>query len=319
MISSPRIAVRILIALVAVGSTLSQAQDPQTQRKMGGAGAVVETYKATEDATGNPVQLNAYVFYPADHQPNDRRAAIVFFFGGGWKSGTPSQFLEHCRYLSSRGMVAITADYRVLGRQGTKALKCVADGKSAVRWVRKNADRLGVDVNRVAAGGGSAGGHVAACTGVIEGFEEPGEDLTVSSRPDAMALFNPAVVLAAINGRPPLDPEKVDGLEDRMGTSPKKLSPVHHVGKNAPPTILFHGRADDTVPYWTAEAFRDAMVGSGNRCELIGFDGQGHGFFNHGRGNNENYEKTIRELDRFLVSIGFLSPQSPDETSPIPN
>jgi len=295
------------VVLLAFGSTLAIGQDPGTERKMRRAGAVVETYKSTEDDRGGPVDLQAYVFYPPEHQPSDRRAAVVFFFGGGWKAGNPSQFLEHCRYLSSRGMVAITVDYRVLGRHGTKALKCVADGKSAVRWIRQNADRLGVDSDRIVAGGGSAGGHVAACTSVIVGFEEPGENLSVSSRPNAMALFNPAVILASVDERSPLDQDKMEGLKARMGTSPEKLSPVHHVGKDAPPTILFHGRADDTVPYWTAEVFRDAMVASGNRCELIGFDGQKHGFFNHGRGNNANYDKTIQELDQFLVSIGFLS------------
>ncbi|QDV82521.1 alpha/beta hydrolase fold domain-containing protein [Planctomycetes bacterium TBK1r] len=299
----------VLIALMAIPNVGVHAQDQETETKMRAAGAAVEVYKTTEDAEGAPVSLKLYVFYPDDHKPTDRRSAIVFFFGGGWKNGTPNQFLEHCKYLASRGMVAMTADYRVLNRQGTKALKCVADGKSAVRWIREQADRLGVDPDRIVAGGGSAGGHVAACTGVIEGLDESGENTSVSSRPNAMALFNPAVVLAKINDRPPLDPEKLKGLAERMGTDPRALSPVHHVDSNAPPTILFHGKADETVPYWTAEAFCQAMKKAGNACELIGFEGQGHGFFNHGRGDNSNYQSTIRELDQFLVSHGFLEPQ----------
>ena len=100
-------------------------------------------------------------YFPDDHRPGDKRAAVVFFFGGGWRGGSPGQFQHHCEYLASRGMVAMTADYRVLSRHKTKADKCAADAKSAVRWIRANAERLGVDPNRIAAGGGSAGGHVA--------------------------------------------------------------------------------------------------------------------------------------------------------------
>ena len=85
----------------------------------------------------------------------------------------------------------MTADYRVSSRHGTQVVHCVADGKSAVRWIRANAKRLGVDAERIAAGGGSAGGHVAACTGVISGLDAPDEDTSLSSVPNAMALFNP--------------------------------------------------------------------------------------------------------------------------------
>ncbi|QEF99964.1 Lipase 2 [Stieleria maiorica] len=304
-----------LITLALIPVPRLWAQDQDTESKMRRAGASVEVYKTTEDAEGQAVSLNLYVFRPHDHKPSDRRSAIVFFFGGGWKSGTPNQFTEHCKYLASRGMVAMTADYRVLERQGTKAVQCVADGKSAVRWIREQADRLGIDPNRVVAGGGSAGGHVAACTGVIEGLDESGENSSVSSRPAALALFNPAVVLAGIDDRPPLDPEKVAGLPERMGTDPKALSPIHHVGSETPPAIIFHGKADSTVPYWTVEAFCQAIEKAGGDCELVGFDGQGHGFFNYGRGDNSSYESTIRHLDRFLVSHGFLQPASSDDAT----
>lgn len=305
------------ITILAFLQSLVVAQDADVEQRLREAGAVVEVYKTTGDASGEPVSLNAYLFLPPDHQPTDQRSAIVFFFGGGWKNGSPTQFMQHCRYLASRGMVAVAADYRVLNRQGTRAVHCVADGKSAVRWIRENAKRLGVDPNRVAAGGGSAGGHVAACTGVVKAFDEPSENAAVSSRPDALALFNPAVVLAQIDDRLPLDEEKLKELPGRMGTDPKTLSPIHHVSAGSPPTILFHGKADDTVPYWTAEAFRDAMVKSGNECELVGFEGEGHGFFNFGRGDNSSYEKSIRDLDRFLVTYGFLESPASVPTEPL--
>jgi acetyl esterase len=85
--------------------------------------------------------LRLWVFTPKDHCSTDARPAVVFFFGGGWKKGSPAQFVKQCEYLASRGMVAITTDYRVLERHKTKADSCVKDGKSAIRWVRENAEK----------------------------------------------------------------------------------------------------------------------------------------------------------------------------------
>lgn len=266
-------------------------------------GARAEVYKEIGD-----VKLSLHVFEPATG-PKTGRPAIVFFFGGGWTSGNPKQFEQHCRYLAARGMVAITADYRVASRHQVKAAVCVADAKSAIRWVRENARRLGIDPKRVAAGGGSAGGHLAAAAATLPLFDEPKENRSVSSIPDALVLFNPALVLAPFEGI------ALDGFEsrvsaERMGAEPTKLSPVHHVKKGTPPTIIFHGRADTTVPYATAEGFTRVMQKAGNRCELVGFDGQAHGFFNYGRGDNSNYRATLVGMDAFLVSLGYLPKES---------
>ena len=123
-----------------------------------------------KEASG--AKLFLHVFNPEGHKTTDARPAIVFFFGGGWNGGTPKQFEPHCQYLARRGMVAITAEYRVKSRNKTSPFECVADGKSAVRFIRANAAKLGVDPKRVAAGGGSAGGHVAAATGNCPELEE---------------------------------------------------------------------------------------------------------------------------------------------------
>lgn len=251
-------------------------------------------YKTTTDARGGQVELSLHVFEPPGHKASDKRAAIVFFFGGGWAGGTPSQFYPQCAYFASRGMVAAAAEYRVKIAHGTTPIECVADGKSAVRYLRANAGKLGVDPNRIAAGGGSAGGHVAACTGVIKGLDEKNEDLSVSSVPNAMVLFNPVIDTSPA------------GFGDRqIGKRFLEISPVHHVAAGAPPTIIFHGKADKTVPFANAEAFAAAMKKAGNRCELVGFDGAGHGFFNFGRGGGA-FDATVRAAEKFLASLGFL-------------
>jgi len=263
-------------------------------------GAKVETYKTVGDT-----KLNLYIYEPDDLKEGDKRPAVVFFFGGGWRSGSPRQFMPHCKYLATRGMVAMAADYRVASRHQVKAIDCVKDAKSAIRYVRKNAKRLGIDPDRIAAGGGSAGGHLAAATGTIEGFDEPGEDSTVSSRPNAMLLFNPAVVLAPVEGVE-LNERKMAGLADRVGTAPKELSPYHHIAKGAPPTVIFHGLADSTVPHSTVAAFTKAMQDAGNECRLFSYEDQGHGFFNYGRGRNVMFVATLKQADRFLAGLGYL-------------
>jgi len=261
-------------------------------------GARTEVYKTVGD-----VKLTLSIFEPASG-PKSGRPAIVFFFGGGWTNGSPAQFEQQCRHLAARGMVAITADYRVASRHQVKPVACVADAKSAIRWVRANAARLGIDPRRIAAGGGSAGGHLAAATATLPGLDEPGDDTRVSAVPDAAVLFNPALVLAPMEGLP-LEGFGTRVPEERLGTKPENLSPAHHVKRGAPPMIVFHGKADTTVPYVTAEAFARVMKAAGNRCELVGYDGQPHGFFNLGRKDGK-YAETLAAMDAFLVSLGWL-------------
>ncbi|MFN9717663.1 MAG: alpha/beta hydrolase [Planctomycetota bacterium] len=252
--------------------------------------------------------------------------AIVFFFGGGWTSGSPEQFLPQARKLANRGMVAIVADYRVASRDGVKAVACVEDAKSAIRWIRANALTLGVDASRICAAGGSAGGHIACCTALIEGFDAESEDKSVSSVPNALALFNPAVVLAPLEESTLVEAEqeKTDVLRVRLGVEPTKLSPIHHVRKDLPPCVIFHGEADTTVRIQTVERFTTLMKNAGNRCELNRFPNAPHGFFNL-RGENvgqkdlkdtgpngfdrrrEWHETSLRQLDQFFVSLTWLS------------
>jgi len=273
-------------------------------------GARVEIYKQVRDT-----QLRLYVFEP--DLPGTNRPAIVFFFGGGWHSGTPAQFESHCRHFAARGMVAITADYRVDSRQNVKPADCVADAKSCIRWVRRNAARLGIDPWRIVAAGGSAGGHLAAATATLAGFDEPGEDTSISAVPNALVLFNPALILAPFEGVG----RKGFGAglgKERLGAEPPAISPIHQVKAGIPPTLIQHGMADTTVPYATVEAFTKVMKKMGNRCELIGYPGQQHGFFNAGRGDDRYFRETLDAADQFLVSLGYLVPRSHAVSQPEP-
>jgi acetyl esterase/lipase len=243
-------------------------------------------------------QLRLHVFNPPHRKATDKRACVVFFFGGGWVAGLPSQFYPHCRYLALRGMVALSAEYRVKSRHGTTPYECVKDGKSAIRWIRAHAAELGVDPNRIAAGGGSAGGHVAAAAGTVSAFEEQGEDQSVSSRPNALVLFNPAF----------------DNGPDGFGYGLvrehwQQLSPIHNITKESPPTVVFLGTKDAIIPVATAQKYHDLMTRAGRRCDLHLYDGQPHGFFNYRNGKNPFYAATLAETDKFLTSLGYLKAQ----------
>ena len=267
--------------ILAVQTGLAVAQQPQPTRKI--------LYKKIGD-----VQLYLHAFEPKGHTAEEKRPAIVFFFGGGWVGGTPTQFYRQSAHLAERGMVAYCAEYRVRKRHGTTPFECVKDGKSAVRYIRANADELGVDPKRVAAGGGSAGGHVAACAGLIEGVEEQGEDNKVSSRADALVLFNPVI-----------DTGPKGYGNDRLRERFREISPVDHVSKDAPPTVYFQGDADTTTPPTGARKFAEKMKELNRPCELVEFPGAKHGFFNRG----EAFEKTLAQTDAFLTSLGYLPKQ----------
>ena len=245
-------------------------------------------YKATPQG-----ELVIHIFEP---NADERTAAIVFFFGGGWTGGHPQQFFPHCEYLAGRGMLAASAEYRIKSKHGTSPYECVEDGKSAVRWLRAHADKFNIDPDRIASGGGSAGGHVGACTGTVPGLDADGEDAAISSRPNAMVLFNPVVDVVAM-----------ERLAARF-KSPREISPVHHVRPDLPPTIIFHGTQDTTVPFEQAERFTTAMRDAGNVCALCAYEGRGHGFFNYGRGDGADYDQTVAQMDEFLVQRGFLDP-----------
>jgi len=243
-------------------------------------------YKRIDD-----VKLNLHIFNPPNHTFADKRPAIVFFFGGGWKGYRPKHFYNQSKYLASRGMVTICAEYRTENEHKTPPKECVKDGKSAIRWIRSHAAVLGIDPDKLAAGGGSAGGHVAAATGTIKGFNENGEDTTISCRPNALVLFNP-VFDNGPNGYG----------HDRVKEYWKEFSPLHNIDKNVPPTIVLLGTKDRLIPVATTEKYKEQMEKHGVRCDLHLYKDQKHGFF-----NSTKYYETLLEADKFLSSLGYLT------------
>lgn len=277
----------IPVLLLTALSFAASAQEKERAKPTG----TPHVYKKVGDR-----ELMLYVYQPDGKKPDTPLPAIVFFHGGGWVGGNPTQFLQHSKHLAKRGMIAIEADYRHLDKSKKEPpVVCVNDAKSAMRWVRSHAAELGIDPNRIASGGGSAGGHLAAFVGLVEGNDDPQDDLKVSPKSNAMCLFNPV-----------FDNGPGGWGTERVGDRYKEFSPAHNITKDDPPAIVFLGSEDKLIPVKTLDTFKANMEAAGVRCEARVYEGQSHGFFNHGKGDNKYYEETVKEMDAFLVSLGWL-------------
>ena len=251
----------------------------------------VITYKKVGDT-----ELKLHIFNPPQHDSAKKLPAMVFIHGGAWSSGTPTWFYRQSAHLANRGMVAISVEYRVRKSHGTSPRECVKDGKSAMRWVKAHALELGIDPERILAGGGSAGGHIAAATATLKGLDEEGEDTSISCRPVALVLFNPVY-----------DNGPGGYGFDRVGDYWKEISPLHNMDESIPPSLVMLGTKDKLVPVETAKEWQAKSRSFGVRSDLILYEGQPHAFFNKAK-----FTETLQAMDDFLVSLGYLDPLSED-------
>jgi len=240
-------------------------------------------------------ELKLHVFAPkGEVQAAVLRPCAVFFFGGGWKSGSYLQFVPQSEYLASRGIVAICADYRILNVHKTTPDKAVEDAKSAIRWVRGHATELGIDPGKIIAGGGSAGGHLAACTALASAYDAESDDKTISAKPNAMVLFNPAMNIAT------LFKQRTTGEGPMTLEMAEAITPNSFVSKDTPPAILFFGTADKLKE--GGDEYVKKATALGLRAEMWTAADMPHGFFN----KEPWIQVTAKKMDEFLTSLGYL-------------
>jgi acetyl esterase len=233
-------------------------------------------------------ELKLHGFFPPGWKASDSRPVVVFFFGGGWKNGAFTQFVPQAEYFATRGIVALSADYRILSKHMTTPDACVEDAKTAIRWVRANAVKLGIDPKKVIAAGGSAGGHIAACTAIVDGFNAAG-DANESCVPNALMLFNPAMNVTK------------NTIKNANGeTISEAISPTLRVTKSCPPTWLVYGTNDPAIEQGREFAAKATKLGV--NVELWSAADQPHGFFNR----SPWIESTTRAADRWLETQGYL-------------
>ena len=119
---------------------------------------------------------------------------------------------------------------------------------------------------------------------------------TISSTPNALVLFNPVY-----------DSGPEGYGHDRAKQWFPAISPAHNIRDGIPPAIVFLGTKDSLIPVATAKQFQAKTKAVGSRSELMLFEGQPHGFFNHGRGDGSAYRHTVHAMDVFLTSLGYLT------------
>ena len=235
--------------------------------------------------------LTAHIFMSKKEEFSGLNPGFTFFHPGGWSMGEPLWGYDLCRHYASKGMVAISFQYRLSSIGGYSPVDALEDVKSAIRWTRKNANELNIDPEKVAAGAISAGAHLAACAATLDGYDDPEEDLSISSVPDALA-FQSACLNTII------DDTVASLLQERE--NPENLSPFHHLKPGMPPMCLIHGTADDLVPFESVREYAEKSVAMGNRCDLHPFEGSDHFF------GNVDGSEVFRLIDEFFVSLGYI-------------
>jgi len=249
------------------------------------------------------LDLDLHLFQPVGHKPGDSRPAILFIHGGGWSNGQPSAMAMHCVHYANQGLVTATIRYRLLGnRTASSPADCLADAKSAMRYLRAHAADLGIDPQRIAAGGGSAGGHLAAALANLEGHDDPQDDLKISCKPGLLLLDYPVIDL--------VDAWKSGAAQCRKaGLDPASFSPALAPLAAMPPTLILAGADDPISSVASNRRFVRRMAAAGHDAELFTFAGQPHALFTR-KPADPHLQAVLGLGTRFLQDHGWL-PKSP--------
>src|SRR5215468_5122541 len=224
-----------------------------------------------------------------------KQMATIHFHGGGFTGGNKESLAERVKPFAARGYVAIAAQYRLAGQAGYPAL--IHDAKAAIRWVRANAKTLGIDPQRIAVVGYSAGGYHAlftAGTGDRPEFEGNGGNAGVSTKVAVCLAYYPAT--------------NVPGSMLPAGSddaAKKAANATTYIAAGFPPTVIFHGMKDVTIPIESSkrlvQQFQDANV----PVEFHAFEGVPHVF-----DSNPEFAVLAAQLSDFFIDRHVLNPRT---------
>jgi acetyl esterase/lipase len=252
----------------------------QTSNKSNSSGIRVE--KDVVVGKGGDTDLHCDIYRPP--AGTEKHMALVHFHGGGFARGNKDTLANKVTPITARGYVSIAAQYRLSGV--AKWPSQIDDAKTHVRWVRANASSLGIDPKRIAIVGYSAGGHIALFTA---GQADAELAACVAFYPQtdvkniAQALMRPGSDEAAIND----------------------ASPVTHIKEGYPPTVIFHGLSDVTIPPENSEHLLQALRGAKVSSELHTFAGVPHEFDMH-----PEFAETCAALTDFFLERQVLHPRT---------
>lgn len=230
------------------------------------------------EVDGDPLKLDLYV----PENAAGRLPALVWIFGGGWRVGDRGKIVV--APIATRGYVVASIDYRLSGRAKFPAQ--IHDCKAAIRFLRANAERFGIDPRRIGVCGPSAGGHLAALLGTGNDdhrLEGAVGTTGVSSRVQAVvALFPPTELVSLYEADVDFKMHYVirkllDGTPEERPERAALASPVTHVSRGDPPFLFVHGKRDRIVPAAQSELMHEALRAAGVHSELHVLEDAGHG------------------------------------------
>lgn len=241
------------------------------------------------------------LYLPKNPKAGETSPAILLIHGGGWKEGDKRQAreVEFGTFFAENGFVAASINYalRSAGRFPVNLQDC----KNGVRYLRTHAAELGIDPDRIAVMGGSAGGHLAlmvAYTADDPALSPAQPYPGVSDRVKAVVDFYGITDIATRKKTDPEgNPTELRGVDEETQTvfGPseeewKNASPISHVRRDVPPTLIVHGKKDTTVDRDQSQLLADALKKAGAEVELVWLQKAGHSF-------SLRYEKPKEQKD----------------------
>ena len=258
---------------------------------------------------GRDLHLDLYV--PETRSANPM-PLVVWVHGGGWRGGSREGLRRPGPILEHGGYILASVEYRLSGEAIFPA--AIADCKAAVRWLRTHAADYGIDPDRLAVWGSSAGGHLAALLGTAWDVREwdamHAENQGVSSKPTVVCnWFGPTDFLRMNDFEGRIDHDAPGSQESEFIGGPiqehpdrvRRANPISYVTPDDPPMLLMHGELDLSVPYNQSELLYAALHEAGVESRLYNVVGADHGFRNAVEDTPESLFKMVAEfLDRHL-------------------
>jgi acetyl esterase/lipase len=239
---------------------------------------LVKSYK-----TVNGYSLDAHIFIPKELKQDELLPAMIIFHGGSWYEGKPDWEFGYDDKL-----VNVCIEYRTRYRYNSKIFEEVSDAKSAIRWLRMHAKEFHIDPHKIIATGNSAGAHLALCTAMADTLDEPNENKTVSSKPDALVLNSAGY-------------DATYFFTESQKNAISKISPIHLIKENLPPMLIFHGTKDTDTPYQDAVNFVQKMKEKGNLVRIQPIEGSGHWIW----ANDKYWQVYGKVRSEFFKEIGI--------------
>lgn len=261
--------------------------------------------------TFNNEKLDLWVYDDGNPETDKNRTALIWIHGGGWNSGNPNYFGDDYNYFTKQNIVCFGVEYRLVSKdqndvEAIRLQGAIEDCMDSVSYVRKNANKFGIDPQKVIVIGESAGGHLALClaTDIVNRFDE-------TSIPNALIAYNPVVETVA---RWSQWAAKYDGISfsveefNKRYKILKSISPYHNIVKNNIPLLLLTGIDDRVVFPGEVMDFFEKYKAAGNEAEIEFYANTTHAFalpawYDKGM---ESRDKSLEVIEGFLKKHKYL-------------